>query len=47
MCSTGCTFARLCQWGPNTTSDLCLKERSHFKPFALGTTGKHKQTDNH
>jgi hypothetical protein len=33
-------------WGPEITSDPELRERAHFKPFALGGTNNHNDNDN-
>ncbi|KAI9437659.1 methyltransferase domain-containing protein [Lactarius indigo] len=33
-------------WGPEITGDLALRDRAHFKPFALGGTNNHGDHDN-
>ncbi|KAH9055076.1 hypothetical protein EDB87DRAFT_1688555 [Lactarius vividus] len=35
-----------CEWGPEITSDPKLRDRAHFKPFALGGTNDHDNHDN-
>ena len=34
------------QWGPEITNDPELRDRAHFKPFALGGTSNHNDNDN-
>ena len=34
------------QWGPEIINDPELKDRAHFKPFALGGTNNHTDNDN-
>ncbi|KAH9171950.1 methyltransferase domain-containing protein [Lactarius sanguifluus] len=33
-------------WGPEITDDPELRDRAHFKPFALGGTNNHEDHDN-
>ncbi|KAH8990560.1 hypothetical protein EDB92DRAFT_1946508 [Lactarius akahatsu] len=34
------------QWGPEITGDPEVRDRAHFKPFALGGTNNHEDHDN-
>ena len=34
------------QWGPEITDDPELSKRAHFRPFALGGTDNHTDSDN-
>jgi hypothetical protein len=34
------------QWGPEITNDPELRDRAHFKPYALGGTNNHNDNDN-
>ncbi|KAN0138445.1 hypothetical protein V8E53_003908 [Lactarius tabidus] len=35
------------QWGPEITNDPELRDRAHFKPYALGGTNNHNNNENH